>query len=701
MSDKSNRPSAMPRAKKYLLLLQIPMLMKCNRINCASIVFLLVFSVRLAGQKPLFSPEALWELGRVSLQDVSPDGTQAIYTVTYYDMAANKGNTDIYSVATRGNAPARKLTAFPGAENNARFRPDGKRIGFLLNGVLWEMNPDGSDQMQVGRTALNGFAYSPKGDHIVFIQDVKYRNTVQDIYPDLPLAKGRIIDELNYRHWNYWDDYQDPNFFIQPYLNGQLNGDPVNIVSAAIEAPVEPFDGIEEAAWHPAGRKLVYSAKLQTGTEYARGTNTDIFLYDLDTKATTNLSEGMPGYDKHPAFSPDGRYLAWLSMATPGYEADKNRLFILDTQTGKKEDISASWDESIDAIHWAPDGQGLYLRAGINATYQIFYISLNNKRVRQVTNGQWDMGSFMVHGTDIIAARNDMSTPAELYRVDAQTGAMQPLTFTNQAYLAHFEDISVKKRMVKTTDGKDMHVWVAYPPDFDPAKKYPALLLCQGGPQSMLSQFFSYRWNVRLMASKGYIVVAPCRRGMPGFGTDWNRQISGDWGGQAMKDLLSAIDDVKKEPFVDGERLGAVGASFGGFSVYWLAGNHDKRFKAFISHCGTFHLESWYGTTEELFFADFDLGGPYWEEPQRDAYTRFSPHLFVKNWDTPILVIHNEKDFRVPIGEGIQAFQAAQLRNVPSRFLYLPEEGHWVLAPQTSILWQRVFFDWLEKWLGN
>ena len=664
-----------------------------------SLFVILAASFTALAQQKTFTPEALWQLGRVSLQDVSPDGNQALYTVTYYDLASNRGNTDIYSVATTGSAPPRKLTAFPGSESNARFRPDGKRIGFLLNGVLWEMNPDGSDQMQVGTEPVGGFCYSPAGDHIAFIKNVKYRQSVQEIYPDLPLAQGRIIDGLMYRHWNFWDDFQDPNVFIQPYRDGKLSGAPINIVNVPIEAPVRPFDGIEEVAWHPGGRKLVYSAKRLTGKAYATGTNTDIFLYDLDAKTTSNLSEGMPGYDKHPAFSPDGSKLAWLSMATPGYEADKSRLFILDMATGKKEDISAAYDESIMAIHWAPDGQGLFFRAGVNATWQLFHIALSTKRIRQVTNGQWDLGAFIPHSGRIIAARNDMSNPAEVFRIDPQNGAMQQLTHNNRELLSQFTDMSVRKRMVKTTDGKDMHVWVAYPPNFDPNKKYPALLLCQGGPQSMLSQFFSYRWNVKLMAAQGYIVVAPCRRGMPGFGTEWNRQISGDWGGQAMLDLLSAIDDVKKEPYVDAGRLGAVGASFGGYSVYWLAGNHDKRFKAFISHCGLYNMESWYGTTEELFFADFDLGAAPWDEPRHPSYAKFSPHLFVKNWDTPILVIHSEKDFRVPISEGLQAFQAAQLHDVPSRFLYLPEEGHWVLTPQTSILWQRVFFEWLDKWL--
>lgn len=654
----------------------------------------------LQAQKAAFTPEALWSLGRVSLQDVSPDGRQVLYTVTYYDMPSNKGNTDIYMVSEGSGSPqVSQLTDMPGSEGNARFRPDGRRIGYLAGGLLWEMNPDGTEKVQVGKEPVGGFCYSPKGDHIAFIRDVKYRKTVQDIYPDLPHAKGRIIDDLMYRHWNYWDDFQDPNVFIQSYKDGQLLGDALNIVNAAVQAPVEPFDGIEEVVWHPDGRRLVYSAKRETGKAFALGTNTDLFLYDLDKKTTTNLTEGMPGYDKHAVFSADGRRLAWLSMATPGYEADKNRLFIYDFQSGSKEDISRDYDESIEAAQWAPDGQRLYFTAGVDATRQLFSIETATRRIRQITRGPWDVGSFAISGQAVTAVRTDMNTPAELYRIDLPTGGMRQLTFTNRERLAAYDDISVRKRMVKTTDGKDMHVWVAYPPNFDASKKYPALLLCQGGPQSLVSQSFSYRWNVRLMAAQGYIVVAPCRRGMPGFGTEWNKQISGDWGGQAMQDLLSAIDDVKQESYVDAERLGAVGASYGGFSVYWLAGNHNKRFKAFISHCGTYNLESWFATTEELFFARHDMGGAPWDEPKPASYTQFSPHLFVKNWDTPILVIHNEKDFRVPIGEGLQAFQAAQLLGVPSRFLYLPEEGHWVVSPQTSLLWQRVFSEWLDKWL--
>jgi dipeptidyl aminopeptidase/acylaminoacyl peptidase len=654
----------------------------------------------LQAQKAAFTPEALWSLGRVSLQDVSPDGRQVLYAITYYDIPSNKGNTDIYMVSEEGgSAQVRQLTDMPGSEGNARFRPDGRRIGYLAGGLMWEMNPDGTGKVQVGKEPVGGFCYSPKGDYIAFIRDVKYRKTVQDIYPDLPHAKGRIIDDLMYRHWNYWDDFHDPNVFIQAYKEGQLSGEALNIVNAAVQAPVEPFDGIEEVVWHPDGRRLVYSAKRETGKAFALGTNTDLFLYDLDKKTTTNLTEGMPGYDKHAVFSADGRRLAWLSMATPGYEADKNRLFIYDFQSGSKEDISRDYDESIEAAQWAPDGQRLYFTAGVDATRQLFSIETATRRIRQITRGPWDVGSFAISGQGVTAVRTDMNTPAELYRIDLPTGGMRQLTFTNRERLAAYDDITVRKRMVKTTDGQDMHVWVAYPPNFDATKKYPALLLCQGGPQSLVSQSFSYRWNVRLMAAQGYIVVAPCRRGMPGFGTEWNKQISGDWGGQAMQDLLSAIDDVKQESYVDADRLGAVGASYGGFSVYWLAGNHDKRFKAFISHCGTYNLESWYATTEELFFASHDMGGAPWDEPKPASYTQFSPHLFVQHWDTPILVIHNEKDFRVPIGEGIQAFQAAQLLGVPSRFLYLPEEGHWVLSPQTSLLWQRVFSDWLDKWL--
>lgn len=664
-----------------------------------SLFIALTISAGLSAQNDLLTPEKLWQFGRVSLDDVSPDGKTALYGVTYYDMAANKGNRDLYIAPVAGGT-AKKITAFDGGEINGQYTPDGNRIGFLRSGQLWEMNPDGSDQRRVSEESMNGFLYAPDGKRILFIRDVKMDQTVQDRYPDLPKANGRIIDNLMYRHWDSWHDFAYSQIFIADYENGQLKGQPVNIINQPYDAPLQPFGGMEQIAWSPDGRFIAYTCKKLSGTAYAVSTNSDIYLYDLSTGQTANLSEGLNGYDMEPAFSPDGRYLAWNSMPTPGFEADRTHIYVYDFQTKKKEDLTAGLDQEANHPQWSPDGKTIYFISGVKATYQLFALDVASKKAKAITQGRHDFNAFKVAGpATLVGQRVSMSTPAELYAVDIKSGAMTAVTTTNQAMLNSLKLGKVDERQVKTTDGKNMLVWMVYPPNFDPTKKYPTLLYCQGGPQSAVSQFFSYRWNLQLMAANGYIVVAPNRRGLPSFGQEWNNQISTDWGGQAMKDLLSAIDDAKREPYVDSERLGAVGASFGGYSVFWLAGNHQKRFKTFIAHSGMFHMESWYGTTEELFFANHDLGGPYWSERIPESYSKHSPHLYVDNWDTPILIIHGERDYRVPVTEGMQAFQAAQLRGIPSKFLYLPDEGHWVLTPQTSLLWQRVFFEWLEKYL--
>lgn len=669
--------------------------------NCCLILTLLASSLITTAQTDRLTPEKLWELGRVALDDVSPDGQSVLYGVTFYDLAANKGNRDLYYVPVAGGQ-SRKITAFDGSESDAAYRPDGKKIGFLRGGKLWEMNPDGTDQRQVSNEEMNGFRYSPSGKHILFIRDVKFDKTVKDLYPDLPLADARIMDDLMYRHWDSWHDFQYSNVFYMGYEDGKLTGNAVNIMNEAFDSPVQPFGGMEQINWSRDGRSIAYTSKKVSGTEAAQSTNSDIYWYDLANGTTTNLSEGMPGYDQEPAISPDGRWLAWNSMERAGFEADRSRIFVYDFQTKKREELTVGLDMSANHPQWSKDGKTLFFLGGVKATYQLFALDVATKKVRAITKGQHDYTGFSVAGPKtLVGSRMSMSQPVELYRIDIETGLETQLTFTNKDQLAGIKMGKVESRTVKTTDGKDMLVWMIYPPDFDPAKKYPALLYCQGGPQSAVSQYFSYRWNFQLMAANDYIVIAPNRRGLPSFGQEWNDQISGDWGGQAMQDLLSAVDAVKTEPYVDEKRLGAVGASFGGYSVYWLAGNHNKRFKSFISHCGTFNLESWYGATEEVFFAEHDMGGAYWNKKKPESYKTDSPHNYVQNWDTPILVIHNEKDFRVPIGEGLQAFQAAQLQGIPSKFLYFPEEGHWVTKPQNSVLWQRVFFDWLDKTLKN
>jgi dipeptidyl aminopeptidase/acylaminoacyl peptidase len=430
-------------------------------------------------------------------------------------------------------------------------------------------------------------------------------------------------------------------------------------------------------------------------------TNSDIYIYDLNTRATTNITDGMMGYDTEPVFSPNGRYVAWLSMERDGYEADRNRLFIRDLRSGVFSELTIGFDQDAHGPAWSRDSRRVFFTSETEGTIHLFAADIAYGMVTQVTEGQHNYGGFGVLGTgantSLIALRTSMAAPGEIYRVNATTGDALQLTFANLHILANIELGEVVPRWVTTTDGKEMLTWVIYPPGFDPTRQYPALLYCQGGPQGTVSQFFSYRWNFQMMAANGYVVVAPNRRGVPSFGQEWKEQISGDWGGQAMQDLLSAIDDIATEPYVDEDRLGAVGASFGGYSVFWLAGNHEGRFKAFISHDGAFNLEAMYGATEEIFFPNFDLDGAYWDNPT--SYEQFSPHNFVGNWDTPMLVIHGQKDFRLPVTESMQAFTAAQLKGIPSRFLYFPEENHWVLSAQNGILWQRVFFDWLGRYL--
>ncbi len=649
----------------------------------------------------VMTPEVLWAFGRIGSVRLSPDGTRAVYDVTYFNKEENRAYTDLY-VMTLNDGKTTRLTDTDCNEAEPAWTPDGKHITYIAKGQLWEMNPDGTAPRRVTdiEGGINGYVYAPDMSKIVYLKDVRLEPTVQDLHPDLPKANARIINDQFYRHWNDWVEAYT-HLFVAGYTPGrQITAGKDILDGEHWESPVRPWGGTEQLAWTPDSKQLIYTCRKKTGVEYASSTNTDLYAYHTETGATVNLTEGMAGYDKNPVVSPDGQHLAWESMERDGYEADKIRLFVMDLRTGEKRDYSKGFDQNAEGLKWG-DNQTVWFISDRHATDEIYSLDLVSGKIRKHTEGVHNYTSVIPNGDHLIATKVSMSKPAEIYRVDPATGKDTELSFVNKHLLDQLTMGKVEKRWVKTTDGKKMLVWMIYPPHFDASKKYPALLYCEGGPQSTVSQFWSYRWNFQQMAANGYIIVAPNRRGLPGFGQEWLEQISGDYSGQNIKDYLSAIDDAKREPYIDADRLGCVGASYGGYSVYYLAGHHDKRFKAFIAHCGIFDLKMQYYTTEEMWFANWDMGGAPWDKGNKVAQRTFanSPDLFAGKWDTPILVIHGQKDFRIDVSQGMAAFNVARMRGIPAQYLYFPEECHWVTGCQDGILWQRTFKAWLDKWL--
>lgn len=652
-----------------------------------------------------YTIEVLEALGSVKDPVVSPDKKKILYGVSYESVEQNKSNLDLYTMDINGQNKTR-ITRTAKSESNATWVAGGSKIAFIypVDDVpqLWIMNSDGTDRHAVSSVekGIQGFLFSPDETKVIMIGTVKYSREAKDIYPDLPKATGRVIDDLMYKHWDEWVTE------IPHPLLGDFDGNAVSNVidimqDEPYESPMKPFGGIESFAWAPDSKELIYVSRKKTGMEYSLSTNSDLYLYNVADKSTRNLTEGMMGYDTNPAYSPDGKYVAWLSMEHDGYESDKNRIFILDRLTGVKTDLTTDWDYTADAIAWNVDSKSLYFIAPKDGVTPIFNIDLK-KKVRVIADGTCDYATLSpVDKKTLVTMRHSMLAPNEIFSVNVKDGKLTQLTEVNTELLASVKMPTVEKRMVPTTDGKEMTTWVVYPPEFDPSRKYPAILYCQGGPQQPVSQFWSTRWNLALMGANGYVVIAPNRRGLPGFGTEWNAQISGDYPGQNMKDYLSAVDDMKKESYIDGAHIGAVGASYGGFSVYWLAGNHDKRFACLIAHAGIFNTEAQYLETEEMWFANWDLGGPFWDKDNKVAQRTFasSPHRFVDKWDAPILITHGEYDFRILASQGMQAFNAARLRGVPAEMVIFPDENHWILKPQNAVMWQRVFFRWLDRWL--
>lgn len=653
------------------------------------------------------TPEALWAMGRIGGMSVSPDGKRVVYSVAYYSVPQNKSNREVFVMNADGS-DNKQITHTPFSENGAVWIKDGSKIAFLSSesgkSQIWEMNPDGTGRKQLSNLDMDieGFAFSPDESKVLFISQVKTVPSTADKYPDLDKATGVVVTDLMYKHWDEWVTTA-PHPFVADF-DGSSVGTPSDILEGEpFESPMKPFGGIEQLAWNTTSDKIAYTCRKKVGLEYALSTNSDIYVYDLKSKQTVNISEGNGGYDTNPTYSPDGKSIAWQSMERDGYESDQNRLMVMDLETGKKSFVSKDFDSNVDSYCWSADSKSLYFTGVWHGESQIYNVDLAaGNKITALTEGVHDYAAVALMGDKLIAQRHSMSMGDELYAVELDgEHKVTQLTFENKHIYDQLIMGKVEERWMKTTDGKQMLTWVIYPPHFDPNKKYPTLLFCEGGPQSPVSQFWSYRWNFQIMAANDYIVVAPNRRGLPGFGMEWNEAVSGDYGGQCMRDYFTAIDEVAKEKYVDKDRLGCVGASFGGFSVYWLAGHHDKRFKAFIAHDGIFNMEMQYLETEEMWFANWDMGGSYWDKKNATAQRTFanSPHKFVDKWDTPILCIHGEKDFRILANQGMAAFNAAVLRGVPAELLIYPDENHWVLKPQNGVLWQRTFFEWLDKWL--
>ena len=651
------------------------------------------------------TPEMMLSLARVGASSLSPDGKTVVYSVGFPNIKENKIRTELFSIASNGTG-RRQLTKGIAGLHGARWIQQGCRISYISSESgepqVWTMAPDGTDRKQVTRIegGLSDYLFSPDETKLAYIKEISFGKSTKEVYPDLPKATGRIVTDLMYKHWDEWVE-TIPHIFIASVGNEPITSGKDILEGEPYEAPTKPFGGSEELSWSPDGKTLAYSSRKKTGLEYSLSTNTDIYLYDLASGTTRNITEGNGGYDTHPRFSPDGTKISWISMERDGYEADLKRLFIQELKTGKKTFLTDGFEYDVDETVWSPDSKSIFFLATKHAEAQLWELTLKGRKIRQITTGMHDYTSLDLQAGKLLAGRQSYTLPTDLYLVDPKTGRADQLTHENKETLDRLSPIFVEKRWVKTTDGGNMLVWVILPPNFDKTKKYPALLFCQGGPQSAVSQFFSYRWNMRLMAEQGYIVIAPNRHGVPSFGKAWNEQISGDYSGQNIQDYLTAVDEVKKEPWVDADRLGCVGASYGGYSVFYLAGVHQKRFKAFIAHAGIFNLEMQYMTTEEMWFANWDMGGAPWEKDNAVAQRTFanSPHKLVGNWDTPILVIHGERDYRILAGQGMAAFNAAKLRGIPAELLIYPDENHWILRPQNALLWQRTYFDWLDKYL--
>ena len=680
-----------------------------------------------------FTPEALWAMGRVGGATVAPDSKTVVYNVSYYSVEENKSHTVIYKVNSDGTGE-QLLTTAKTSELSPKFIKNGTQIAFLgadAEGTmqLWAMNPDGTGRIQLTKEKedVEDFTFSPDEKKVILVKSIKYGKRTSDLYPDLQKASGRVINDLMHRHWDEWVE-NIPHSYVADFDGTAVTNVKDILEGEPYECPMKPFGGIEQLAWSTDSKTIAYTCRKLEGRDYACSTDADIYLYDVATGKTKNICKpegyvrpavdyteslkdqkvnteapvvgGMTfaGYDINPSFSPDGKYIAWQSMRQDGYESDINRLIIMDLKTGNCRQLAADFDSNVESFTWSADSKKIYFNGVWHGEIHVYSADVKTGASKKITEGQYDFTSVQLFGKNLLCGRQSMCEPTDLYIVSTKDGSAKRLTNENKYFFDNIDFGKVEPHWTKATDGKSILSWIVLPPNFDKTKKYPTLLFCEGGPQSPVSQFWSFRWNMMIMAANGYVVVAPNRRGLPGFGHEWNEEISLNYGGQCMDDYLSAIDDAANNlPYVDKNRLGCVGASFGGYSVYWLAGHHNKRFKAFIAHDGIFNIEQQYLETEEMWFANWDMGGAFWNGHPKTFEN--SPHRFVDKWDTPILCIQGEKDYRIVTSQAMSAFNAARLRGIPAEFLCFPDENHWVLKPQNGILWQRRYFNWLDKYV--
>ncbi len=656
---------------------------------------------KVASSSHLITSEELLNLKRVYSPAVSPDGKWVLYGVTVPDIPANRSNSDLHLVSIEGERHW-QLTASPSADFEGCWSPDGKAVAFLStrggSPQIYTIALDGGEAVKVSdvENGVSNLSWSPDGKYFAFTSDVKLDSTVAEKYPSYAKAKVRIYEKIHVRHWDEWNDESYMHLFVMPASGGEARD---LMAGERFETPLKPFGGAEQIAWSPDGREIAYTSK-KVG-DFATSTNSDIYVVDVASGATRNITEGMPGFDRDPLYSPDGRFIAFHSMSRAGHEADRNRLMLFDRASGKVRELSTTLDQWVGTTVWSPDSRALYFAAEDGATVQIYRIDAGDGSWEILTGGVYNHDGGLditPDGTTLVYGRRNFNAPTEIYVQPAKKDARPfPLTQANGKVLEDIRPATFEERWITSTDGKKVQTWVVYPPDFDPSKKYPLITYCQGGPQSTVSQFFSFAWNFLLYASKGYVVVAPNRRGLPGFGQEWNDAISQDWGGMPMQDILACTDAMLKEPYIDTKHVTAIGASAGGYAAFWLAGNHKGRFSSFVSHCGVFNLESMYGATEELWFTNWENGGPYWDAQARKNYDKHSPHRYAQNWDTPILIITGEKDYRVPYTQSLEAFTVAQVKGIPSKLIVYPDENHWVLHPQEQLIWFEEFFDFIGR----